>query len=160
MGIGSFLQDFLLLAMRLFWGISFFLAGWPKLMDIDRVASSFESIGILLPMLNAYLVGTFEAVGGLLLLLGFASRFVSIPLAITMFVALLTAHGTSSFEAYSAFMNIHNNFPEFIEKAQKVTKEEPFLYLLTCIIVFCFGPGNISIDYLLAKIFNRSSRKR
>jgi putative oxidoreductase len=123
------------------------------------VINGFAKIGIPFPVFNAYLVGTVETVGGVFLVLGLASRLVSIPLAITMIVALLTAHGSTSVDAYSAFMTIHSNFPDFIDKVHKVTKEVPFLYLLTCCIVFCFGPGNISLDYLLGRIFNRKSRK-
>ena len=42
--IGTPLQCFLLLAIRLYWGWQFFTAGKGKLMNLDRKAGYFESI--------------------------------------------------------------------------------------------------------------------
>src|SRR5262249_35284998 len=81
------------------------------------------------------LAGTTESVGGLLLLLGVASRVVTIPLIVTMLVAYATAHA----DVVHALWSNPNLF----------VKAPPFLYLLTALLVLCFGPGLLSIDGLV-----------
>lgn len=137
--IGTFLQSFVLLAMRLFWGYEFFSTGWSKLANISPIIDYFQSLGIPLPTLNAYAVGSIECIGGLCLILGLASRLVSIPLMTVMTVALFAA------------------YPDIISKAfedpQSIVGLTPFNFLLTAIIVFCFGPGMFSLDALFKRFF-------
>lgn len=153
--VGSFLQHFLLLAIRLYWGAAFFLAGWGKLTNIEPVIHFFGKLGIPFPSFNAYFVGGIEAIGGLCLLFGFASRLAALPLAIAMIVAFLTAHFNPTSEMFVALKNIHQNFIVFMDKADKFTNEAPFNYLLASLVIFCFGPGKISIDFVLSKIFSK-----
>lgn len=152
--VGSFCQHLLLFGLRLYWGFSFFQAGWGKLNGIAQTRAFFETLGIPFPEANAYLVGGVEAIGGLFLLFGFASRFAAIPLAITMLVALLTAHADITRELIAAVVNIYQELGVFMSHASKFIVQEPFNYLLTCLIIFCFGPGSISIDYIFEKIFS------
>jgi putative oxidoreductase len=126
------LQSVVLLAVRLIWGWQFFEAGRGKFGDIDKPIGFFTQLGIPLPTLSAYVVATTECVGGLLLMLGLASRLVSIPLAIAMTVAYLTAHREEA----------------FLETA-------PFPFLLASLIVLAFGPGKISMDHVIDKFFLR-----
>lgn len=156
--LGAFLQHFLLLAIRLYWGFSFFQAGWGKLNNIEPAISFFMKLGIPLPTFNAYFVGGVETIGGLCLLFGFASRLVSIPLTITMIVALLTAHMSATSEVFVALVNIRGNLEVFMAKMGKFTDEAPFNFLMASLVVLCFGPGKISIDFLLEKIFSRNKR--
>lgn len=135
--IGTFFQDWLLLAIRGYWGFSFFLSGLGKLLEIDPIISYFASLGIPFPEINAYVASWIEFLGGFCLLIGFAARLVSIPLALNMIVALLTAH-------LDAVKTIFSDPQNFIVQL-------PFNYLLAVLIVFAFGPGKISIDYLIEK---------
>lgn len=135
--VGTMLQSFVLLAIRLFWGSQFFLTGKGKLMHLDRTAGFFESIHIPLPKLNAVLAGTTEVVGGLLLLLGLFSRVISVPLMFVMGIAYATADR----EALAA---IFSDPDKFVSAA-------PFLFLLASLIIFCFGPGKLSLDALLKR---------
>lgn len=139
---GTYFQHFLLLAMRLFWGYSFFKAGLGKLEDMGGIESYLTSLNVPFPHLTAHLVAWIECIGGLFLLIGFASRFVVIPLAIVMLGALFTAH----IEATKKILEDTDNF----------IRQTPFTYLLTCLVVFAFGPGNISVDYLLQKFIFRT----
>jgi putative oxidoreductase len=131
----SYLQPVLLLALRLYFGYGFMKAGLGKLQDVPTTAGFFAGWGVPLPTLSVYLAGTTECVGGLLLLLGAASRVVTIPLVVTMLVAYATAHADV---AHALWSN-----PNLFVKAP------PFLYLLTALLVLCFGPGLISIDGLV-----------
>jgi putative oxidoreductase len=139
----SYAQPVLLLALRLYFGYGFVKAGLGKLEDVETTAGFFADWGIPLPTLNVYLAGTTECVGGLLLLLGFASRVVTIPLIGTMLVAYATAHK----EVVQALWSNPNLF----------VKAPPFLYLLTALLVLCFGPGTISIDGLIKYWFGRKA---
>lgn len=143
--IGNFLQSFVLLAIRLFWGYQFFVSGFGKLSNIEHVIEFFKQLHIPMPVFNAYLVGGTECIGGLCLIVGLASRLVSIPLAITMTVALLTARET--------------NGGTIFENPQSIVDQPPFAFLLTAILIFVFGPGKFSIDFLLEKFFFRRSAK-
>jgi putative oxidoreductase len=131
----SYLQPVLLLALRLYFSYGFMKAGLGKLQNVETTAGFFADWGVPLPTLNVYLAGTTEFVGGLLLLLGAASRVVTIPLIFTMLVAYATAHT----DVVHALWSNPNLF----------VKAPPFPYLLTALIVLLFGPGRISVDGLV-----------
>lgn len=131
------LQPVLLLAIRLYWGWQFFLTGRGKLMHIERTAEFFDALGIPLPLVNAYAAGTVECVGGLLLLVGAASRLVAVALAGTMLVAYVTAHG--------------DQLGGLFTDPDAFVSAPPFLFLLASLIVLLFGPGLISADGLIAR---------
>jgi putative oxidoreductase len=121
-----------LLIVRLYFGWGFISAGLGKLLNVETHTGFFRDWDIPLPMLNVYLAGTTETVCGFLLLIGLASRIITIPLIGTMIVAYLTAH-TEQFYA------LWDNTPLFF-------KAPPFPYLFTCLVVLLFGPGRLSID--------------
>ncbi len=131
------LQALFLLFVRLYWGWQFFVTGKGKLLNHDRVTEFFISLGIPFPELNAWIAGGVECFGGLLLLFGLGSRLAAIPLIFTMLVAYATAHS-------EALFNILNDSREFI-------KQEPFTFLMAAVIIFCFGPGPLSLDNLIRR---------
>lgn len=133
----SWLQSPLLLVLRLYWGWSFFETGKGKLMNHAQTTEFFASLNLPLPGLNAWMAGSVECFGGLLLLVGLASRLVSIPLIFTMLVAYFTADN----EALKAIFS----------EPDKFTGADPFLFLLTSVLVLVFGPGALSLDHLIAK---------
>lgn len=139
--VGTFLQPFLLLAMRLFWGYSFFQAGLGKVTNLAPVIDYLGSLGVPFPAIMGPVVAWVELIGGICLLAGFASRLVAIPLAVTMTVALLTAHSEATFGVF--------------KNAQRFINQMPFNYLLTSLIVLCFGPGKFSVDCLLKRVFSK-----
>ncbi len=68
------------------------LFGWFGGYGIKGTAGFFEQLGIPFPTLSVIMAGSAEFFGGLLLILGLASRPVAAVLAFTMFVAAFTAH--------------------------------------------------------------------
>ena len=88
----DYVKDVFLVILRLYFGWGFISAGLGKLFNVEIQTEAFRDLGIPLPMLNVYLAGTTETVCGFLLMLGFASRLITIPLIGTMLVAYLTAH--------------------------------------------------------------------
>ncbi len=89
--------DFLaLLLLRLFLGPVFIAAGLTKATSFESTVAWFGNpdwgLGLPLPWLMAFLATAAELVGGFLLLIGVATRYVAIPLLITMAVAATTVH--------------------------------------------------------------------
>ena len=89
--------DFLApLLIRLFLSVVFISAGWNKLGSFDSTVAWFGNadwgLGLPFPWLLTLLATVTELVGGIFLLIGFATRWVSVPLMITMLVAIFTVH--------------------------------------------------------------------
>ncbi|MEP6668372.1 MAG: DoxX family protein [Chthoniobacter sp.] len=137
--VASCLKCPFLLAVRLYWGWAFFLTGKGKLSDLSRPTEYFASLHIPFPALNAILAGATECFGGLLLLIGLGSRLISIPLAFLLCVAYVTADN-------EALRAIFSDPDKFVSAAE-------FQFLFAVLIVLIFGPGMISIDYLIGKKF-------
>lgn len=134
---GKLFRSPLLLILRLYFGITWFLTGLGKWKNLDSFIQYLDVLHIPYPALNAYLVATVETVGGLFLAIGLLSRLVSIPLAISMIVAYITAHTESVQKLFT--------------DPQLFVSESPFNYLLTALLVLAFGPGIFSIDYWIQK---------
>ena len=130
-------QSPLLLAVRLYWGWQFFGTGKGKLAHLQQTSEFFAGLSIPFPTVNAVMAGTTECVGGLLLVLGLASRLTAIPLIFTMIVAYATADS----EAAKAIFSDPDSF----------VTATPFLFLLAALLVLVFGPGAFSIDHFLLR---------
>src|SRR5262249_27044874 len=79
------------LLARLTLAAVFIPSGWGKLQNLDKFAAYFTELQIPAPHLNAIVASSTEFLGGVLLLVGFGTRLVSLPMAFTMVVAILTA---------------------------------------------------------------------
>ncbi len=130
--LGKWSAPVILLLARLVIGIAFFNSGLGKLQNLEKTTEFFRDLNIPMPQVNAVMAGSTEMVGGILLAIGLCSRLISIPLAITMIVALATAHR-------EATLNIFKDINEFAGQA-------PIPFLLVCLFVFAFGPGALSLD--------------
>ena len=127
------LQSVSLLFLRLILAYGFYEPAKMKWSDIDSVAEWFGSMGIPLPTLNAYMAASTEALGVLLLTIGFATRLISIPLIVVMIVAILTVHLGNGFSAGD------NGF------------EIPLYYMLMLLVIVAHGAGKFSVDHFLYK---------
>lgn len=76
--------------IRLMAGGVFFWEGILKFVYPNQGVGRFTKIGIPFPEFNADFVGGLEIVGGILLLLGLFTRFISIPFIVEMIVAMLS----------------------------------------------------------------------
>ncbi|HEY2911984.1 MAG TPA: DoxX family protein, partial [Candidatus Angelobacter sp.] len=72
------LQSPFLLLIRVYWGWLFLQSGIGKFGHIDKVVGFFTDLGIPAPTFNAYFNASLETVGGILLILGLASRLISV----------------------------------------------------------------------------------
>jgi len=127
------LKDLPLLAMRLILAYGFWTPAMMKWGNIDGIAEWFASMGYPLPLFNAYAAATTELLGAVLLLIGFGTRLISIPLIVVMLVAIFTVHLGGGFEAGN------NGF------------EIPLYYMIMLFTLLIYGGGNISLIGLIKK---------
>ena len=96
--------DFLApLALRLYLAPVFWVAGTNKLAHFEDTAAWFGNpdwgLGLPMPELMAGLATGAEVVGAILLVIGLAVRWISIPLMVTMIVAAVTVHWENGWQA-------------------------------------------------------------
>jgi putative oxidoreductase len=139
----NLLQSPLLLALRLYFFWQLFLTGKGKLSNIGKIIDYFTSLGIPAPKLNAYFVSSLECFGGLLLIVGLATRPIALMVAISMFVA----YWAGDFEALTSIFS----------DSDKFVKADPFPYLLTALVMLAFGPGLLSVDALVKRVIGRKT---
>ena len=130
----SSIKDIPLLFIRIVLAYGFWNSGIMKWQNIDSIAEWFAGMGIPFPTLNAYLSASAEVIGAILLLAGFAVRYISIPLMIIMIVAITTVHMGNGFEVGD------NGF------------EIPLYYLIMLFTLFVYGGGKYSVEGLIRKL--------
>lgn len=133
---GEALQSPFLLLVQLYWGWQFIQTGWSKLNNIPKVTGFFTELGIPFPGLNAHFIASLEFAGGILLVLGLASRLIAVPLTINMLVAYITADREALFSV--------------ISDPDKFYAAAPYTFLVASLIVLIFGPGKFAVDGLIA----------
>jgi len=84
------------LLFRLFLAPVMIQAGWTKYSSFESTVAWFANpdwgLGLPFPELMLWLVIMAELIGGFMLLIGLATRWVSLPLMITMLVAIFSVH--------------------------------------------------------------------
>lgn len=126
------------LLVRLFVGYFFFETGWAKAGNLDAMTERFVGWGIPFPAVSVRLSVYTELIGGALLVLGLATRLVSIPLLVNMVVAIAT-------------VNIAN-----VETLDEFVELDTPLYALFFLWLAFAGPGRVSLDHL---IWRRRARR-
>lgn len=180
--------DFLApLLLRLYLAPIFWMAGtnkinFPSLLPKESVVQWFGNpdwgLGLPLPGLMAFLAGWSEIAGAILLLVGFAVRWVSIPLMMTMIVAAVTVHWQNGWlaiaEGSGLFATEHTQAAvERLDKAKEILKEHgnyewltehgnfvvlnngiefAATYFIMLLALFFIGGGQyLSVDYWIAR---------
>jgi len=121
------------LLFRLILAYGFYMPAMAKLEDVHAIGDWFAGMNIPAPYFQAYLATGTECLGVILLILGLGVRIISVPLIITLLVAIKTVHWENGFEAGQ------NGF------------EIPLYYILMLFSLICTGAGKISLDYLIGK---------
>jgi putative oxidoreductase len=83
-------RDFLLLLGRILFGWIFVMSGFEKLLDLPRFAATMARRG--LPEFMGYVAPFVEFISGVLLVVGFATRYASMIALLFIIVATLTSH--------------------------------------------------------------------
>jgi putative oxidoreductase len=139
----AYLQSPFLLAVRLYWGWQFAQTGWGKLHNIGKITGFFASLNIPFPSVSAHFISGLELIGGILLILGLGSRFISLLLACNMFVAYWTAD--------------HEALTSIFSDPDKFTAASPYTFLFASLMILIFGAGLFSLDELLARRLSRKN---
>jgi len=122
-----------LLSGRLAVGLLFVSTGWGKVHNIPKVTLFFEKLGIPAPGFNAVLVGWSELLCGSALVLGLFTRLATVPLIVSMIIAILTAK----------LADIHGIFD--------LVGADEFTYLVVLVMLAILGPGRAAVDHAIAK---------
>jgi putative oxidoreductase len=131
------LQPPFLLAIRLYWGWQFAQTGWGKMQNIAKITGFFMSLNIPFPAFSAHFISGLEFSGGVLLILGLASRLTGFLLAANMLVAYWTAD--------------HDALVYVFSDPEKFYVADPYSFLFASLMVLIFGAGALSADRLIVK---------
>ncbi len=138
---GQHVQPFVLLLIRLAWGWQLIESGFAHLSNVAGTAKNFAEWGIPFPTVNVYLAGGTEMIGGALLIVGLASRVISIPLFFNFVVAYLTASREAVLHA-------------FTQNPDVLINDAAFPFLVTSLLILAFGPGKFSLDALAGRFLS------
>ena len=134
------------LLTRLLVGFAFFDSGRGKLANMENTVNFFTDLGIPFPELNAAFVSRLEYYGGMLLLLGVATRIVALLLSSTMIVALLTADREMFVGALTRSTDIG------------LSDIAPFVLGVFLSWLVVKGAGALSVDALLKRVIQKNEK--
>ena len=129
--------SFLILCIRLFFGVLFFMHGLDKMTNFDQLSLTFPDIMGFGSYMSLMISIFAEFCCSLFLIFGLLVRVMLIPMIIAMAVAF--------FDVHDAMM------PE---------GELSLIYLIVFIILYLTGPGRFSLDYLIDARFKNESRQK
>lgn len=121
-----------LLMARLSIASVFIVTGWGKLHNLPKVIGYFTDLGLPMPEFQARLVAVTEFGCGSLILLGLLTRLASIPLMITMVVAIITAKASD------------------IKGVADLLGLDEFLYIVFFVFFIVNGAGAVSVDGMIS----------
>ena len=173
----QYLEGLAPLAMRLYLVPVLWMAGSQKIAGMDSTIEWFGNpdwgLGLPFPSLLAHLAAYTEAVGAVLLLVGLATRWISIPLMVTMLVAIFTVHWGNGWAAIAdsgaqdvavrlgaarEILQEHGNYTWLTEKGNFVILNNGIEFGVTYFVMllgllFTGGGRYLSLDYFMAKVF-------
>lgn len=126
--------SFILLAVRVFFGVLFFVHGLDKMMNFSALSETFPDVLGFGSYMSLMVAVFCEFCCSLFLIAGLLQRLTLIPMIVSMGVA---------------FFDIHD--------AMMPEGELALIYFIIFIILFVTGPGRYSLDYVLD---NRITRLR
>jgi putative oxidoreductase len=127
--------------LRLTIGFMFFSGAVGKLGDLDKFTAMFVGLGIPAAQVLAPVTALVELVGGAALMLGLATRLVSLVLAGNMVGALITDIGPNLAQKFPALWGFFSNLFYASE----------WLLVGLLLWLLCVGAGKASLDALVAR---------
>ena len=130
-------SSLLILAVRLVFGVLFFIHGLDKMMNFNLLVDNYPSVFGFGSYMTLMVSIFCEFCCSLFLIAGLMVRLVTIPMIVSMCVA---------------FFDIHD--------AMMPEGELAFIYMVLFIILYATGPGRYSLDYLIdTKVQSERERK-
>ena len=146
-GTTSTLRRWSVMPLRVIVGYGFMAHGYAKVMNgPDHFAASLHALGVPAPQLLAWVTIGFELLGGLAILIGAWIPFVSVPLAVILFVAAITVHLPYGFSSIK-LRAVTAAGPQFGPPGY----ETNLLYLAALVTLVLGGSGPLAVDVLLAR---------
>jgi len=125
------------LAVRITVGVVFAGTGWTKLNHLPQITQNFRGLGIPAPEILTPLVSGIEFFGGILMLVGLLTRFISVPLMIVMVVAIATAKWSD------------------VDSLETLLGFEEVSYFVMFAWLGIAGPGPVSLDHFVVKRYRK-----
>jgi putative oxidoreductase len=176
------------LALRLYLAPIFWMAGTGKLADIESTAAWFGNpdwgLGLPFPTAMAWLAASTETIGAVLLVIGLAVRWISVPLMFTMVVAIVSVHWQHGWQAIADTKFCLFNCGDAQEAAERLGAAKDILqqhgnydwltgqgsfvvlnngiefaatYFIMLLVLFSVGAGRFfSLDYWIDRRLNAS----
>lgn len=172
------------LALRLYLAPVFWAAGTNKLAHFDSTAEWFGNpdwgLGLPMPHLMAGLATGTEVLSAVLLVIGLAVRWISVPLMVTMIVAMVSVHWENGWQAVAdmqtpfppadiegamerleqalSILQEHGNYDWLTESGSFVISnngiEWAATYFIMLLALFFIGSGKyLSADYWISRRF-------
>lgn len=177
------------LGLRLYLVPVFWMAGSSKMANFSATTEWFGNsdwgLGLPIPYVLAFLATATEVLGAGLLLLGLASRWIAIPLAVTMIVAALSVHWQFGWQAIAdasapfanarvaesvdklaaarSLLDAHGNYDWLTSSGNIVILnngiEFAATYLFMLLALMALGGGRyVSADYWLKRKFEQATK--
>ena len=138
-------RSWALLPLRVIVGVGFLAHGMAKWhRGPDKFAKLLQLIGTPSPLVTAWLVTGLEVLGGLAIIIGAFVLLASIPLFISMVVAMLTIHVHYGFSAVNT-IGLTATGPVFGPPGYEIN----LLYMCALAALALVGPGALSVDQWL-----------
>jgi putative oxidoreductase len=138
-------KQLIALPVRLVIGFGFAAHGYAKLSrGPESFAKILQSIGMPFPQAMAWVTSLLELFGGIMIMAGAFILFVSIPLAVVMFTAMLKIHLQFGFSSIR-LKAITSSGPMF----GPIGYELNLIYLAGLLTLVLAGSGGLSIDHYL-----------
>jgi putative oxidoreductase len=138
-------RSWALLPLRVIVGVGFLVHGMAKWhRGPDKFAQLLQLIGTPSPLVTAWLVTGLEVLGGLAIIIGAFVLLASIPLFISMVVAMLTIHVHYGFSAVNT-VGLTATGPVFGPPGYEIN----LLYMCALAALALVGPGALSVDQWL-----------
>ncbi len=173
------------LALRLYLAPIFWMAGTKKIAGFSDTTAWFGNpdwgLGLPFPELMAALATGTEVIGAILLVLGLATRWIAIPLMVTMAVAIIKVHlangwlaiaegnglfateqtieATERLNRAKEILQEHGNYQWLTEKGSIVILnngiEFGMTYFIMLLVLFFIGGGKyLSFDYWIKRHYS------
>ena len=142
-----------IILLRLMAGGVFFWEGILKFVYANQGVGRFTKLGMPLPEFTATFIGVLEIGGGLLLIFGFLTRFISLLFIFEMIVAILSTKITLYLGTYP--LPLPPAPPEIGFWAVLHEIRSEYAQMLTCAFLLIVGSGVRSLD---AFVFARAGR--
>ena len=188
LGLLQYVEGLAPLALRLYLAPVLMQAGYNKLSHFSDTAAWFGNpdwgLGLPMPEVMVGLAAGTEFLGGILLILGLATRLVSIPLMVTMLVAAFSVHWDNGWLAI-ADVNSWLANEQVLAAGDKLAKAKELLqengnyewltssgnfvvlnngiefaityFIMLMALLFMGGGRYTSLDYFVDKHFNKSN---